>query len=146
MSNWFEFDESANVWGDATDDYHPPPWRVVAVPEVLTWLDQMRAADARFNAALTHALLALRNRGPDIGRPVVDRVKGSTIKNLKELRLSASGGGDVRILFVFDPTRSAVLLAGGDKAGQWNKWYPRAIRLAEQRYAQHLALQKRRSS
>jgi hypothetical protein len=39
-----------------------------------------------------------------------------------------------------------VLLVAGDKAGQWNRWYARAIRLAEQRYAQHLALQRRRSS
>jgi Phage derived protein Gp49-like (DUF891) len=40
-----------------------------------------------------------------------------------------------RILFVFDPWRSAILLVADDKAGSWNKWYagmiPRADRLCE---------------
>ena len=146
MSNWFEFDESANVWSDPTDDYRPPPWRIVAVPEVLTWLNALAASDANLERRLIRTLSALKVKGPLLGRPMADHVKGSTIRNLKELRCTADRKEIFRILFVFDPTRSAVLLVGGDKAGQWNKWYPRAIRLAEQRYAQHLALQKRRRS
>lgn len=39
---------------------------------------------------------------------------------------------------MFDPTRNAVLLVAGDKAGQWNAWYRRAIPLAEERYEQYL--------
>lgn len=31
----------------------------------------------------------------------------------------------------------AVLLVGGDKRGQWNRWYPGAIRQTEERYEQH---------
>ena len=38
----------------------------------------------------------------------------------------------VRILFVFDPWRSAILLVAGDKAGSWNKWYARMIPRADQ--------------
>jgi hypothetical protein len=45
----------------------------------------------------------------------------------------------VRILFVFDPERAAVLLVAGDKAGQWNAWYPKAIQAAEERYRRWLA-------
>ncbi|MEV0805290.1 type II toxin-antitoxin system RelE/ParE family toxin [Micromonospora sp. NPDC050200] len=57
----------------------------------------------------------------------------SSIANLKELR-----PGTVRILFVFDPWRSSILLVAGDKAGQWNAWYRQAIPLAEQRYELYL--------
>jgi hypothetical protein len=48
---------------------------------------------------------------------------------MKELR-----PGTVRILFAFDPWRSSILLAAGNKADQWNTWYRDAIPLAEQRY------------
>jgi hypothetical protein len=44
----------------------------------------------------------------------------------------------MRILFVFDPTRNAVLLVAGNKAGQWTSWYREAIPLAESRYAIYL--------
>jgi hypothetical protein len=44
----------------------------------------------------------------------------------------------MRILFVFDPWRSSILLVAGDKAGQWEAWYREAIPLAEQRYEVYL--------
>jgi Phage derived protein Gp49-like (DUF891) len=53
-------------------------------------------------------------------------------KNLKELRPGSSGTSEVRILFVFDPWRSAILLVAGDKSGKWNRWYAEAIPRAEQ--------------
>ncbi|MEO3862902.1 type II toxin-antitoxin system RelE/ParE family toxin [Acrocarpospora sp. B8E8] len=36
---------------------------------------------------------------------------------------------------LFDPTREAIVLVAGDKAGEWNRWYRTAIPLAEERYA-----------
>jgi hypothetical protein len=44
------------------------------------------------------------------------------------------------MLFAFDPERRAVVLVAGDKKGEWNKWYPKQIRLAELRYLEHLAI------
>jgi hypothetical protein len=41
----------------------------------------------------------------------------------------------VRLLFVFDPDREAIVLVAGDKAGRWSAWYAEAIPLAEERYA-----------
>ncbi|WP_461092135.1 hypothetical protein [Streptomyces incanus] len=38
----------------------------------------------------------------------------------------------MRGLFGFDPTRPALLLLGGDKAGDWERWYRDRIPLAEQ--------------
>ncbi len=78
-------------------------------------------------------MYALAEGGPNLGRPLVDTLIGSKIQNLKELR-----PGTVRILFVFDPWRSSILLAAGDKAGEWNAWYRSAIPLAEQRYKAYL--------
>ena len=41
----------------------------------------------------------------------------------------------MRLLFVFDPDREAIVLVAGDKAGRWSAWYAEAIPLAEERYA-----------
>jgi hypothetical protein len=84
------------------------------------------------------AITALLEEGPSLGRPLVDRIKGSALHNLKELRPGSSGTAEIRILFIFDPDRNAVLLVAGDKAGQWTSWYRRAIPLAEARYAIYL--------
>lgn len=49
---------------------------------------------------------------------------------MKELR--AAKGGALRVLFVFDPRRMAILLLGGDKSGEWNAWYGWAVPLADE--------------
>jgi hypothetical protein len=46
-----------------------------------------------------------------------------------------SGASEVRLLFVFDVAREAIILVAGDKAGRWSVWYAEAIPLAEERYA-----------
>lgn len=50
----------------------------------------------------------------------------------------STGTTEIRILFVFDPARNAVLLVAGDKAGQWTARYRQVIPLAEARYATYL--------
>ena len=58
--------------------------------------------------------------------------------DLKELRPGSAGRSEIRILYIFDPRRNAVLLVAGDKAGKWEAWYRQAIPLAEQRYDNYL--------
>ena len=55
--------------------------------------------------AVRAAINLLEQEGPTLGRPVVDRVKGSNLHNLKELRPNSTS---IRILFIFDPMREAV--------------------------------------
>ncbi len=42
------------------------------------------------------------------------------------------------MLFAFDPAGQAIFLGAGDKAGNWQRWYNRAIQLADERFAEHL--------
>jgi hypothetical protein len=81
----------------------------------------------------------LERSGPAEGRPLVDSIAASRVANMKELRPPSAGRTEIRILFVFDPWRSAVLLVAGDKSGQWDKWYRMAIPRAEQLYEDYLA-------
>jgi len=68
-------------------------------------------------------------------RPFADTVKGSRYANMKELRPPAS---TIRVLFVFDPRRIAVLLVGGDKEGRWDSFYDEIIPAADALYETHL--------
>jgi hypothetical protein len=86
---------------------------------------------------VAQAVAALREEGPALGRPLVDRVKGSQIHHLKELRPGSQGRSEIRVLFAFDPARSALLLLGGDKAGNWQRWYRENIPIAERLYREY---------
>lgn len=105
-------------------------WSVNIVSEVVDWFERL---DGATHQRVVYGIEALAEGGPGLGRPLVDTVSRSWISNLKELRL-----GSVRILFVFDPWRACVLLAAGDKADQWVRWYERAVPLAERRYETYL--------
>jgi hypothetical protein len=87
--------------------------------------------------ALTARIQLLAEHGPNLGRPTVDSVVGTTRHHhMKELRASKSGA--LRVLFIFDPLRRAVFLVGGDKTGQWNRWYVEMIPVAEDLYDRYL--------
>ncbi len=79
--------------------------------------------------------------GPNLGRPYADTLKGSTVHNLKELRVPHRGR-PLRVLFAFTPERTALLLVGGDKTGR-RRWYERAIRQAEAAYRHHVDARQR---
>ena len=66
------------------------------------------------------------------------RIRHSRLSNLKELRPGSAGRSEIRILYIFDPRRNAVLLTAGNKAGRWEAWYRTAIPLAEERYEDYL--------
>jgi len=78
----------------------------------------------------------LQERGPALGRPFADTVKQSRHANMKELIPPSS---TIRVLFAFDPRRTAILLIGGDKRGEWMRWYDRTVALADDLYDEHLA-------
>ncbi|MFI6791231.1 type II toxin-antitoxin system RelE/ParE family toxin [Nonomuraea sp. NPDC050383] len=98
----------------------------------------MNALDERSRVQVVDAIDRLAEAGPSLGRPLVDKLQGSQVHNLKELRPGPAGSSEIRILFVFDPWRSAILLVGGDESGDWSGWYRRTIPRAEELYAEYL--------
>jgi hypothetical protein len=98
------------------------------------WFTALIKDDLASAIQVAQAVAALREEGPALGRPLVDRIQGSRIHHLKELRPGSAARSEIRVLFAFDPTRSALLLLGGDKAGNWRRWYKENIPVAEQLY------------
>jgi len=81
------------------------------------------------------AVEALEERGPALGRPFVDTVKASRHANMKELR---PHGETIRILFAFDPRRTAIILIGGDKTDRWQTFYDAMVPYADDLYDAYL--------
>ena len=92
--------------------------------------------DVRLELAAKLALLQVF--GPNLKRPHVDTLNGSTYANMKELRFEAADGV-WRVAFAFDPRREAILLVAGDKSGGSEKrFYKQLIKIADSRFSDHL--------
>lgn len=107
-------------------------WTIEYAPEVTRWLETLTEKDA---ARIGTAIRQLELEGPSLGAKRVKLIRSSRHHNMKELR---SVGGHIRVLFAFDRRRHAVLLVGGDKAGNWHGWYKRHAAIADRRYDEHL--------
>lgn len=110
-----------------------PAWQVDYTDEFEAWWvdltnEQQEALDAR--------VMLVSEVGPGLRRPVVAAIQGSRFRNMKELRVAR--GGILRVLFAFDPRQHAILLIGGDKSGQWDRWYRWSIPRADSLYEEHL--------
>lgn len=110
-------------------------WDIYQTDEVAEWMTELRQSEPDAAAQVEAAVDVLAECGPTLGRPLVDTLIGSKLANLKELRPRKTM---IRVLFVFDPWRSVILLVAGDKTGRWNSWYRHAIPRAEALYELYL--------
>jgi len=106
-------------------------WEVEYTTEFEAWWEDLSEDEQE---AIDAAVELLEERGPNLGRPLADTIRQSRHHNMKELRPTRA----IRVLFAFDPRRTAILLIGGDKRGSWNAWYDEYIPIADQLYDDHL--------
>lgn len=111
-------------------------WEIEYTEQFFAWWETLSEREQR---SIDFAADHLQSEGPGLGRPLVATVAGSRHANMKELR---PRGGNIRVLFAFDPRRAAILLIGGDKTREWNSWYARMIPLADDLYDEHLETSK----
>lgn len=114
-------------------------WRVLEHPDFVeereTWPDGV--CDK-----LDAMILLLERYGPQLGRPHVDTLGGSSHANMKEIRVKEQGIW--RFAFAFDEKRNAVVLVGGNKQGRNQKrFYAKLIATADKRFDQWLDMQRR---
>lgn len=114
-------------------------WSVEFHPACEAWADQLEQGDAE---ALLAAVRVLRDQGPSLGRPLVDTIQSSRHANMKELRPGSTGRTEIRVLFAFDKQRKAILLLGGDKSEDWDRWYKANVPIADTRFDEHQAALK----
>jgi hypothetical protein len=102
------------------------------------FIPEYRELSEEVQNVLVALMTILCEKGPLLGRPQVDTLKGSRHANMKELRFDADGGV-WRVAFAFDPERKAIVLVAGDKGGvSKGRFYQNLIRVADGRFDQHL--------
>jgi hypothetical protein len=109
-------------------------WEIEFTDDFGTWWDSLSEDE---QITIRAKVVLLEKHGPTLSRPHADVIHGSRYQNLKELR-AQHNGRPYRVLFIFDPKRTGVLLIGGDKTGD-NRWYEEYVPRAEKIYASYLA-------
>ena len=108
-------------------------WEVEFTDEFEEWWHTLSESEqGKVDARVT----LLMERGPNLGFPFSSQVQTSRFPEMRELRAQA-GGDPLRMLYAFDPQRTAILLAGGDKTGD-DKWYDRMVPVADTLFETHL--------
>jgi hypothetical protein len=109
-------------------------WEVEYTDEFETWWNSL-STDEQTEIDVKVALL--EEHGPTLTRPHADVISCSRHSNMKELRGKVEER-HLRVLYAFDPRRTALLLIGGDKTGDRN-WYERFVPIADDLFDRHLA-------
>lgn len=79
----------------------------------------------------------LEEKGTQLPFPYSTGIEGSKFSHMRELRIQ-SKANPLRVLYAFDPRRTAILLIGGNKRGD-KRWYEKYVSIADKLYADHLA-------
>lgn len=108
-------------------------WDVEYTDEFGGWWSSL-TEDEQDSVAVVVTLL--EHKGPSLPFPYSSGISGSKHSHMRELRIQHKGY-PYRILYAFDPRRSAILLIGGMKAGN-DRWYEEYIPIADSLYDQHL--------
>ncbi len=108
-------------------------WEVEFTDQFEDWWSDLSEEEQEEIAAKVELL---EERGPVLPRPHSDVIKTSRHANMKELRGSV-GEHQLRVLYAFDPRRTAILLIGGDKSGS-PKWYEQFVPIADDLFDEHL--------
>ena len=110
-------------------------WNVLVTETMDQWLGEQ---DDVCRIQFLRMVTLLRMSGPSLGRPYADTLKGSRFGNMKELRVNTKRMA-VRIAFIFDPKRQAIILVAGDKRGVSEaRFYQQLIARADRLYGQYL--------
>lgn len=110
-----------------------PIFEVEYTDQFELWWEKLSEAEQISIAAIVGLL---ENLGPKLGFPYSSGINDSKHSHMRELRIQHAGS-PYRVLYAFDPRRTALLLLGGDKTGN-ERWYESAIPKADALYDEHL--------
>jgi hypothetical protein len=114
-------------------------WEVEFTDEFEAWWDTLSEKAQEDIAAVVELLM---KKGVHLPFPYSSKIRGyERFSHLRELR-KETDGQILRVIYAFDPRRTAILLLGGDKRGD-KGWYEKFVPIAEEIYRAHLEELKR---
>ncbi len=108
-------------------------WEVEFTDEFGQW---WRSLSENQQDDIAYSVSLLAELGPSLGFPHSSKVTSSRHSGMRELP-TQSGGRPLRTLYIFDPSRTAILLIGGDKTGN-DRSYEQFVPVADRIYQQYL--------
>lgn len=116
-------------------------WAVEFTSEFEQWWDSLSVSE---QAKVDARVRLLIDHGPNLGFPFSTQIKTSRFPEMRELR-TQSAGDPIRVLYAFDPRRTALLLMAGNKTGD-DRWYETNVPIADRLFELHLKnLEKERA-
>jgi hypothetical protein len=104
---------------------------IVTSRRTQSWLNRLTPVE---RGRIVPVIEALQRHGPDLPRRLSKPIKTSRHPGMRELRATV---GNIRVLYARDRLGRAVLLAGGDKTGDWAGWYERQVPVADHEFDDH---------
>ena len=108
-------------------------WDVEFSDEFGEWWDGLTSAEQR---SVDFTVSLLQELGPTLRMPHSSGVGATRHAHMRELRIQHEGR-PYRVLYAFDPRRTAMLLIGGDKTGN-DRWYEENVHRTDAVYDRHL--------
>ena len=109
-------------------------WEVEYSNEFGAWWDGLSDAE---QDSVSATVGLLEHMGSSLPFPYSSGIRGSRHSHMRELRIQHEGR-PYRVLYAFDPRRSAILLIGADKTGE-DRWYSTFVPLADRLYDEHIS-------
>lgn len=113
-------------------------WDVEGTAEFAGWFGDLGDEE---QVSVGRVVELLVEHGPSLPFPYSSGIHGSRHRHMRELRIQHDGR-PYRVLYAFDPRRSAILLLGGDKTGH-DRWYEEHVPKADSLYDDYLLELKR---
>jgi hypothetical protein len=108
-------------------------WEIEGTDEFQAWYSSLDDEEAESVNVLVDLLAG---EGVRLGFPHSSGITTSRHSHMRELRVQHRGS-PYRILYAFDPRRTAILLLGGDKTGD-DRWYEQNVPIADRLYDEYL--------
>ena len=109
-------------------------WEVEYTNEFASWWFTLSEGEQEDVAAIVGLL---EEKGTHLPFPFSSGIEGSKFSHMRELRVQ-SRSNPLRVLYAFDPRRTAILLIAGNKRGD-QRWYKTYVPIADKLYEEHLA-------
>jgi hypothetical protein len=109
-------------------------WPVEYTDAFGDWWDSLTDAEQE---DINAVVILLQRFGPALRFPYSSSLVSSRHAHMRELRVQHAGRL-YRMLYAFDPRRTAILLIGGEKTGG-DRWYETYVPLADRLYDNDLA-------
>ena len=113
-------------------------WDIEVTDAFERWWDALNDSEQQDVRA---AIELLEVRGPALRFPYCSAVITSRHNQMRELRVQHQGR-PYRVLYAFDPRRTALILLGGDKTGK-DRWYEVNVPIADKLFDEHLEALRR---